>query len=92
MILTNCAACAAPLAHDAPRCVRLWTRTRNTARIVRSGGNGEKLGQELLPVAMSAFGPGHLQTLNTRKNTAHGFMNDPACLAEQAKILARPRQ
>ena len=22
MILTNCAACAAPLAHDAPRCVR----------------------------------------------------------------------
>ena len=26
MILTNCAACAAPLAHDAPRCVRCWTR------------------------------------------------------------------
>ena len=22
MILTNCAACAAPLAHDAPRCIR----------------------------------------------------------------------
>ena len=26
MILTNCAACAAPLAHDAPRCVRCETR------------------------------------------------------------------
>jgi hypothetical protein len=26
MILTNCAACAAPLAHDAPRCVRCSTR------------------------------------------------------------------
>ena len=26
MIITNCAACAAPLAHDAPRCVRCLTR------------------------------------------------------------------
>ena len=26
MILTNCAACAAPLAHDAPRCRRCHTR------------------------------------------------------------------
>ena len=26
MILTNCAACAAPLAHDAPRCVRCQVR------------------------------------------------------------------
>ena len=26
MILTKCAACAAPLAHDAPRCVRCLTR------------------------------------------------------------------
>ena len=26
MLLTNCAACAAPLAHDAPRCIRCWTR------------------------------------------------------------------
>ena len=25
-LLTNCAACAAPLAHNAPRCVRCWTR------------------------------------------------------------------
>ena len=29
MILTNCAACAAPLAHDAPRCVRCHTRYCN---------------------------------------------------------------
>ena len=26
MILTTCAACAAPLAHDAPRCVRCKSR------------------------------------------------------------------
>ena len=29
MILTNCAACAAPLAHTAPRCVRCQTRYCN---------------------------------------------------------------
>ena len=29
MILTNCAACAAPLAHTAPRCVRCKTRYCN---------------------------------------------------------------
>ena len=29
MILTNCAACAAPLAHNAPRCVRCKTRYCN---------------------------------------------------------------
>ena len=29
MILTNCAACAAPLAHDAPRCIRCHTRYCN---------------------------------------------------------------
>ena len=30
MIITNCAACAAPLAHDAPRCVRCKTRYCNS--------------------------------------------------------------
>ena len=29
MILTTCAACAAPLAHNAPRCVRCHTRYCN---------------------------------------------------------------
>ena len=32
MILTNCAACAAPLAHTAPRCVRCQTRYCNATR------------------------------------------------------------
>ena len=31
MILTNCAACAAPLAHTAPRCIRCQTRYCNEA-------------------------------------------------------------
>ena len=30
MLITNCAACAAPLAHDAPRCVRCKTRYCNS--------------------------------------------------------------
>ena len=30
MIITNCAACAAPLAHDSPRCVRCKTRYCNS--------------------------------------------------------------
>ena len=30
MILINCAACAAPLAHNAPRCVRCHTRYCNS--------------------------------------------------------------
>ena len=37
-----------------------------------------RFGGELLPVALSALGPDHLQTLNIRKNTAHGFTNDEA--------------
>ena len=32
MILTNCAACAAPLAHNAPRCVRCKVRYCNQTR------------------------------------------------------------
>ena len=46
MILTNCAACAAPLAHNAPRCVRCHTRYCNAtcqhrARTARHGRQGE---------------------------------------------------
>ena len=56
MILTNCAACAAPLAHDAPRCVRCKTRYCNATcqhdhwrrghkqmcKKIHRGGNAEK--------------------------------------------------
>ena len=58
-----------------------WPTTR---RDVLSLGDGKlyeevrRFGGELLPVAMSAFGPDHIQTLATRKNTAHGFILDPA--------------
>ena len=50
MILTNCAACAAPLAHDAPRCVRCKTRYCNATcqhdecqRRVAAGGQDHPL-------------------------------------------------
>ena len=56
MILTNCAACAAPLAHDAPRCVRCklrycnetcqhdhWRRGhKQMCKKIHRGGNAEK--------------------------------------------------
>ena len=56
MIKTNCAACAAPLAHDAPRCVRCKTRYCNSkcqhdhwrrrhkqiCKKIHSGGNAEQ--------------------------------------------------
>ena len=57
MILTNCAACAAPLAHDAPRCVRCqlrycshgcqqehWSRRghEENCEIIHRGGNAEQ--------------------------------------------------
>ncbi len=46
MILTNCAACAAPLAHDAPRCVRCWTRYCSAACLnnhAHRGGHSEEI-------------------------------------------------
>ena len=56
MILTNCAACAAPLAHDAPRCVRCklrycdstcqhdhWRRGhKQMCKKIHRGGNAEQ--------------------------------------------------
>ena len=36
MILTNCAACAAPLAHDAPRCVRCKLRCETSLLVVQN--------------------------------------------------------
>ena len=56
MILTNCAACAAPLAHTAPRCMRCATRYcklacqrdhwrrghKQICKIIRGGGKAEQ--------------------------------------------------
>ena len=56
MILTNCAACAAPLAHNAPRCVRCklrycnktcqhdhWRRGhKQICKKIHRGGNAEQ--------------------------------------------------
>ena len=56
MILTNCAACATPLAHNAPRCIRCHTRYcsatcqqdhwrrghKQMCKKIHRGGNAEK--------------------------------------------------
>ena len=46
MILTTCAACAAPLAHDAPRCVRCQTRYCSSTCQRRAWPRGMRLGHE----------------------------------------------
>ena len=56
MILTKCAACAAPLAHDAPRCVRCKTRYCRWACWKTYVGRPE--GDELRRCAMTNLGNG----------------------------------
>ena len=51
MILTNCAACAAPLAHDAPRCVRCRTRYCNAMSQFGRLAGAKKLLNEQITIA-----------------------------------------
>ena len=68
MILTNCAACAAPLAHDAPtRCVRCHTRYCS-ATCLDGGASRDDvvkavaLFDALLATAQRIYGPSHPKT------------------------------
>ena len=63
MILINCAACAAPLAHTAPRCVRCHTRATNNYAAALISLQRFKEVKELLhkalPVAQRVLGENH---------------------------------
>ena len=65
MILTNCAACAAPLAHNAPRCVRCHTRYCNATCQHTLGDLREALNtlEEIEPTARRVFGGAHPTTM-----------------------------
>ena len=66
MILTNCAACAAPLAHDAPtRCVRCQTRYCSATCLNNHGATADDLREAIQtledaePIARRVLGGSH---------------------------------
>ena len=73
MILTNCAACAAPLAHDAPRCVRCWTRSLGNLNRFNEAKSSLR---KTMPVVRRILGESHQQTLKMRKIYAKALYND----------------
>ena len=70
MILTNCAACAAPLAHDAPRCVRCETKA---------------LLRKTIPVARRVLGESHILTLRMRCIYTEVLYEDPAATLDDLR-------
>ena len=68
MILTTCAACAAPLAHTAPRCVRCHTRYCNATCQQDPGATLDDLREavttleEIEPTARRVFGSAYPTT------------------------------
>ena len=86
MILTNCAACAAPLAHNAPRCVRCHTRYCNaTCQHSRRYKEAKALLRKFIPVAERDFGNSHLLTLMMRMNYAGGLYEDSAATLDDVR-------
>ena len=63
MILTNCAACAAPLAHDAPRCVRCKLRYWLDNESVEDLTEGKKVLEDIYPRARRIMGAEHPFTM-----------------------------
>ena len=84
MILTNCAACAAPLAHDAPRCVRCQHRTTLAAAInlgallvkLNRFEEAKVLLRKVLPAVRRTQGESHVNTLKMRWNYADALHLD----------------
>ena len=79
MILTNCAACAAPLAHDAPRCVRCKVRYCNRT-CQRELIEAEKLLADVYARQRRVCGASHPDTLFTQ-----GTLGDARAALEVAR-------
>ena len=92
MILTNCAACAAPLAHNAPRCVRCWTRycdatcqhdltaaTNYSSSLLslKRFEEAKSILSKATRVARRALGEDHIRTLQLRWNCGLALHADP---------------
>ena len=75
MILTTCAACAAPLAHDAPRCVgngneetiREASNVAECLLVLNKLGEAEDFLNDVMPIAERSLGCDHQWTLTLRK-------------------------
>ena len=91
MILTTCAACAAPLAHDAPRCIRCKMRycdqedrdtilsANNYADLLVDLGRFEEarlFTRKTIPVARRILGESHDYTFTLRKIHAEALYKD----------------
>ena len=82
MILTNCAACAAPLAHTAPRCVRCQTRYCIALNLAQSLGATKRYQEcksflrEQLPGMRRTLGEKHELYEKMRCNYASLLFND----------------
>ncbi len=95
MILTNCAACAAPLAHTAPRCVRCHTRychailvANNYAASLKELGRFEEARSVLrktTPVARRVLGESHEHTLKMRWGYADTLYMDPGATLDDLR-------
>ena len=92
MILTTCAACAAPLAHNAPRCVRCWTRycdatcqhdltaaTNYSSSLLslKRFEEAKSILSKATRVARRALGEDHIRTLQLRWNCGLALHADP---------------
>ena len=93
MILTTCAACAAPLAHNAPRCVRCklsycnatcqhdhWRRGQDPTATLDDLREAVAALEEIEPTARRVFGGAHPNT----KVTEHCLQN--------ARVVLRARE
>ena len=97
MILTTCAACAAPLAHTAPRCVRCKLRycnaiveALNLALILRQTGNkpeAKELLRARIPVAERSLGREHYLYFRLRWLYANSLADVKPCDLVQAEAL-----
>ena len=75
MIITTCPACAAPLAHDAPRCIRCHTRYCNKTCQHDLGGESSaeekrealQTLEEVAGVMRRVLGPAHPETLHAQE-------------------------
>ncbi|CAH0366883.1 unnamed protein product, partial [Pelagomonas calceolata] len=98
MILTTCAACAAPLAHNAPRCVRCWTRYcdatcqhdhwrrghKQMCKKIHRGGNAEQYNANKKYKEANRF----IAALNLSVSLMHNFEHAEACVLTRKTISA----
>ena len=97
MILTNCAACAAPLPHKAKQCSRCKTRYCGPACLKAAGNYATTLGnlkrydevksllRKPIRVARRVLGEGHSTTLTMKTIYAYALYTDPSATLDDLR-------